>query len=64
MLFMVCLSVFGGVVAGVHYVALDLPAQTAVHAPANSIAPVPETCTRENMDKCEFGCTRPDGSWI
>lgn len=40
-LFMVCLSIVGTVVAGAHYVAVDRPAQEAAfHAPANS-----ESCT-------------------
>jgi len=40
-LFIVCLAFAAGIVAGVHYLAIDLPAQEAVlHAPANS-----ESCT-------------------
>ena len=34
-IFMVCLSIAGSVVAGVHYVAVDLPAQKAVQVPQN-----------------------------
>lgn len=34
-LFMVCLSIAGSIVAGVHYVAVDLPEQQNVKAPAN-----------------------------
>lgn len=60
-LFMICLSITGCVVAGAHYVAIDLPAQSALHAPHNALTPTPETCTRENMDKCEANCLRPDG---
>ncbi len=36
-LFMVCLSIAGSVVAGVQYLAVDLPQQNAVpHVPSNS----------------------------
>jgi hypothetical protein len=34
-LFIVCLSIAGSIVAGVHYVAVDLPEQQNVKAPAN-----------------------------
>jgi hypothetical protein len=34
-LFMVCLSVAGSIVAGVHYYTVDLPQQQNVQAPAN-----------------------------
>lgn len=33
--FMVCLSIAGSVVAGVHYFAVDLPAQKVVQVPQN-----------------------------
>jgi hypothetical protein len=58
---MVCLSVTGGILAGAHYAIVDLPAQAGLHAPHNALAPLPETCTRENMDRCETGCTRSSG---
>jgi archaellum component FlaG (FlaF/FlaG flagellin family) len=35
-LFIVCLSIAGSIVAGVHYYAVDLPQQQNVQAPANS----------------------------
>jgi len=41
-LFMVCLSIAGSLVAGVHYFAVDLPAQKAITAPTN--------------DYCEMSC--------
>ncbi|MHB8164799.1 MAG: hypothetical protein ACYDDV_10755 [Methanoregula sp.] len=41
-LFMVCLSIAGSLVAGAHYFAVDLPAQKAITAPAN--------------DYCEMSC--------
>jgi hypothetical protein len=34
-LFMICLSIAGGFVAGVHYFAIDLPQQQKVQAPHN-----------------------------
>jgi len=33
---MVCLSIAGGVVAGAHYYAIDLPEQKALQAPQNT----------------------------
>jgi hypothetical protein len=36
-LFMVCLSIAGSIVAGAHYYAVDLPQQQALQAPTNSI---------------------------
>ena len=35
-LFMVCLSIAGSIVAGAHYYAVDLPRQNAVTAPENN----------------------------
>jgi hypothetical protein len=60
-LFMICLAIAGSAVAAVHYYAVDLPAQAALPAPHNGLSPTPETCTRENMNKCESDCIRPDG---
>ncbi len=37
-LFMVCLSVAGAFIAGLHYYAVDLPAQNAVQAPENTLS--------------------------
>jgi len=34
-LFAICLAVAGSIVAGVHYFAVDLPGQQALHAPMN-----------------------------
>jgi hypothetical protein len=59
-LFMICLAITGSAVAVVHYHAVDLPAQAALHAPLNALSPNSETCTQENIAKCEKGCTRPD----
>lgn len=36
-LFVVCLAIAGSIVAGVHYYAVDLPAQNIIHPPANSV---------------------------
>ena len=41
-LFMVCLSIAAGIVAGIHYVAVDLPEQQTVKAPANGA--IGQTC--------------------
>lgn len=35
-LFIVCLSIAGTVIAGMHYYAIDLPQQKALTAPANA----------------------------
>lgn len=48
-LFMICLSIFGSVVAGVHYYAVDLPIQNAMQAPANSVT---EKCKEDCADQC------------
>ena len=38
-LVMVCLAIPGCILAGVHYVAIDLPVQqAALHVPANSVS--------------------------
>ncbi|AGB03403.1 hypothetical protein [Methanoregula formicica] len=37
-LFMVCLSVAGAFVAGLHYYTVDLPQQNAVQAPENILS--------------------------
>ncbi|HEX3001215.1 MAG TPA: hypothetical protein VHN82_02430 [Methanoregula sp.] len=46
-LFMICLSIAGSVLAGAHYYAVDLPAQNALKAPENrwSSATSCEVCT-------------------
>ncbi|MFA4876405.1 MAG: hypothetical protein WC586_03255 [Methanoregula sp.] len=53
-LFMICLSLFGGIVAGVHYYAIDLPQQKAV-PPDNGNKPFMK------CPICEFNCKfKPD----
>ncbi|PKL58131.1 MAG: hypothetical protein CVV34_03940 [Methanomicrobiales archaeon HGW-Methanomicrobiales-5] len=47
-LFMVCLSIAGTVVAGAHYYAVDLPAQEKEMPPENDILPIIIT---ESMDR-------------
>lgn len=59
-LFMICLAITGSAVAVVHYYAVDLPAQAALHAPNNDHSPNRGTCTQENIALCEKGCTGPD----
>ena len=34
-LFMICLSIIGSAIAGIHYYAVDLPQQQSVKAPSN-----------------------------
>ena len=48
-LFMVCLSIAGSIVAGAHYFAVDLPQQKAVQAPSNS----PSDNCQECYDRCD-----------
>jgi hypothetical protein len=36
-LLMVCLAILGCIIAGVHYVAIDLPLQAALHTPRNGM---------------------------
>jgi len=57
-LFMVCLSIAGALVAGVHYVAVDLPQQQAVQAPTNSYdhsCCQLGTCQQETLN-CQSRC--------
>lgn len=56
-LFMVCLSIAGSFVAGVHYVAVDLPQQQTVKAPANgaigpTCGPVYDQNGNDITDQC------------
>ena len=49
-LFIVCLAIAATIVAGAHYLAVDLPAQeTALHPPANS-----ESCTISYKGSCAY----------
>ncbi len=49
-LFMVCLSVAGAFIAGVHYFAVDLPQQQNVQAPANGCTYTYGECTYEYIN--------------
>ncbi|MDD1687022.1 hypothetical protein [Methanoregula sp.] len=44
-LFMICLSVAGAFIAGVHYYAVDLPQQKNVQVPSNECMYTYEQCT-------------------
>lgn len=64
-LFMICLSVAGTILAGGHYLAVDLPQQKAFHPPANvgNYDPIqllgPAVCTSkcpENDEECWRDC--------
>jgi hypothetical protein len=52
--FMLCLSVAGAFVAGLHYYAVDLPQQNAVQAPGNVLS---DEC-RRLYDACKTSCER------
>jgi len=58
-LFIVCLSIAGSIVAGVHYYAVDLPQQQNVQAPTNScgnyLEKQFECSTRCGQDKACYG---------
>jgi len=49
-LFMVCLSIAGSLLAGAHYFAVDLPAQKAITAPSNGYC---ETSCEWVYDDCK-----------
>ena len=49
-LFMVCLSIVGSILAGAHYVTVDLPAQKNIPAPLNTIE------LQAACKICETGC--------
>jgi hypothetical protein len=62
-LFMVCLSIAGTVVAGAHYFAVDLPQQKALPAPANDLSPCEKSCaycyyTSYNPGTCYTNCVK------
>ena len=48
-LFMIGLAIFGSMVAGAHYLAVDLPHQNNVQTPHNGIGLV---CDSDCMDSC------------
>jgi len=50
-LFIVCLSIAGSIVAGVHYYAVDLPQQPEVQAPTNNCGSY-----QEKQTACSFRC--------
>ncbi|MFA4861310.1 hypothetical protein [Methanoregula sp.] len=58
-LFMVCLSIAGSLVAGVHWFAIDLPAQQAraLHPPGNGNTELFAACNI-CMQNCEFDSDR------
>jgi hypothetical protein len=63
-LFMVCLSIAGSIIAGAHYYAVDLPQQNAITAPENSagssyFSECLDQCSRDR-DFCYDGCTYYD----
>ena len=49
-LFICCLAIAGSVVAGLHYYAVDLPAQKNVPAPENSVS------STSNCEICKHNC--------
>lgn len=62
-LFMVCLSIAGTVVAGAHYFAVDLPQQKALPAPANDFSPCEKSCAycwylSGNPGTCYTNCVK------
>jgi hypothetical protein len=62
-LFMVCLSIAGTILGGVHYVVVDIPAQASVHPPENfdsgACTACLATCGYKFWDTgCEDSCLR------
>lgn len=57
-LFMVCLSIAGTIVAGAHYYAIDLPQQLDVQAPNN----FSDSC-QQWIDKCLLYCKSSSNPW-
>ena len=51
-LFMVCLSLVGSILAGAHYYAVDLPDQNAVQAPSNQCGAGCTYSHKECRDNC------------
>ena len=55
-LFMVCLSIAGSIVAGLHYNAVDLPRQNALQAPSNAwYTCQPYDCECQ-VHRCQSNC--------
>jgi hypothetical protein len=58
-LFMVCLAIFGSIVAGAHYYAVDLPEQKSIKAPENAgnNLIVCQLCKKNCIGKADYyGC--------
>lgn len=51
-LFMVCLSIAGGLLATAHYYAVDLPEQNIIQAPENKCGSACTSGHKECRDKC------------
>ena len=56
-LFMVCLALLGCVIAGAHYVVVDLPAQKNLQAPENAVGNL------QNCGICEANCANDPEYW-
>ncbi|MFA5268747.1 MAG: hypothetical protein WC379_12325 [Methanoregula sp.] len=56
-LMMVCLSIAGTFVAGVHYVAVDLPQQNAVQVPENLFVSGSSCACDQDLASCRSTCT-------
>lgn len=56
-LFMVCLALLGCVIAGAHYIAVDLPAQKNLQAPENGVSSL------QNCGICEDKCVLDPDYW-
>ena len=52
-LLMVCLSIIGSFLAGMHYFTIDIPAQKEVHAPKNAYD------RNSSCNICELNCGTP-----
>lgn len=61
-LFVVCLSIAGTIIAGAHYYAVDLPRQSAVTAPENGLPPVQNCgCSERHLfciSNCDTVCSK------
>ncbi|MHB8164090.1 MAG: hypothetical protein ACYDDV_07035 [Methanoregula sp.] len=60
-LFIICLSIAGSFIAGIHYLAIDLPAQKNVQAPENGrgMAPCLESCYDTYCTRVEQTSAKP-----
>lgn len=54
-LFMVCLSVAGALIAGVHYLVVDKPLQDAVKPPSNDYSACSENCYKDYLSCTRWG---------